>query len=225
MATSKPAAPRQLNELVRTDGATSPAGAQGISSKYASSFLQDGNVYRSAKFQDKIEFIDRKDRLATFGRVSDFTVRAMVDTAIERGWKSFDVRGTNPVFKSMAYVEGTVRGVEVTGHKPNDKDLQAIDRRQTREAARANPVVQAFAAAKTVKEQNAAIKQYPELTAAFDARNAAQKMVKASGASVEDQTDLMNRVNDKIARAVHEGKPMPQYEVKTQVQLHEVERE
>lgn len=225
MASSNPAVPRQNNEIVRTDGKSSTVEHQGVAEKYAASFTRDGNAYRSARFPEKIEFIDRKDRMISFGKANEFTVRAMAETALQRGWEKMDVRGNNSVFKSMAYVEGTVRGIEVTGHKPNDKDLQAIARRQVREAARANPVVQAFAAAKTTKAQAAAVKQFPELKEAFEARAAAQKLVKSSGASADDQQDLMNRVNDKIARAIHEGKPMPQMEVKTQVQLHEVERD
>lgn len=222
MATSSNnAAQRQLNEIVRTDGKSSPKGQDGIAERYASNFHRDGNSYRSARFPEKIEFVDRKDRMHIYGKASDFTVRAMVETAKERGWESLEVRGRNPVFKSMVFVEATVRGIPVTGHQASAKDLEAIERRQVREAARANPVVQAFVNANTAKARDAAIKAHPELKEAFAAQAIAMSAIKQSGADAKDQQDLQDRVNDKIARAIHQGKPMPTMEVRTQHQLVE----
>ena len=222
MATSSNnAAQRQLNEIARTDGKTSPQGQEGIAERFAGNFHRDGNAYRSAKFTDKIEFVDRKDRMHIYGKASDFTVRAMVETAKERGWESLEVRGRNPVFKSMVYVEATTRGIAVKGHQPSQKDQEAVERRQVREASRANPVVQAFLNANTAKARDTAIKAHPELKEAFAAQAIAMNAIKQSGADAKDQQDLQDRVNDKIARAIHQGKPMPTMEVRTQHQLVE----
>lgn len=218
------AASRQNTEMVRTDGKSS-GNDKGIASKYADNYIQDGNAYRSVRYPEKIEFVDRKDRMMIFGKANEFTVRAMVETAKERGWESMDVRGRNPVFKSMAYVEGTVRGIQVTGHQPSQKDLAAIERRQTREEAKANPLVQAFVGAKTPKARETAISQYPQLKEAFAAQALAQAAVKSSGALPQAQQDLMDRVNDRISRALHQGLAMPQLEVRTQHQIQEVERD
>lgn len=221
MATSNNAAQRQLNEIARTDGKSSPQGQEGIAERYASNFHRDGNAYRSARFPDKIEFVDRKDRMHIYGKANDFTVRAMVETAKERGWESMEVRGRNPVFKSMAYVEATSRGIAVKGYQPSQKDLEAVERRQVREAARANPAVQAFMGAATAKARDAAIKQFPVLKDAFAAQALAANAIKQSGATAADQQDLQDRVNDKIARAIHQGKAMPQMEIRTQHQVVE----
>lgn len=225
MASNNTGAPRQLSEIVRTDGKSSPADKLGVAERYAPNFQRDGNAYRSARFPDKIEFVDRRDRMHIYGRANPFTIRAMVETAKERGWESMEVRGRNPVFKSMAYVEATARGIPVTGHQPSQKDLEAVERRQVREAARENPAVQAFAGAKTAKAREAAIKQFPELKDAFAAQAAATAAIKQSGAKAEDVQDLQDRVNDRIARAIHQGKEMPQLEVRSQHQVHEIERD
>ncbi|KOB09319.1 hypothetical protein AE923_08875 [Xanthomonas arboricola] len=219
------ASTKVYNEIARNDGQSSPAGELPISSKYAHNYLQDGNAYRSSKFPERLEFVDRKDRMLTFGRANQFNVRAMVDTAMERGWTSMDVRGNNPVFKSMAYVEATTRGIAVTGYQPNAKDHEAVERRSTREAANANPKVQAFMAAGTAAQQKAAIKQYPELKDAFAAQAVGQAAVKAAAPNEADRQQLLGALNDKIARRIHTGEPMPQIQVRSQHQLQEIERE
>lgn len=224
------AAPRvaraPLNEIIRSDGKSSPAGeAPAIAAKYAANYDRDGNAYRSARFPEKIEFVDRRDRMHIYGRPSEFTVRAMVETAKERGWESLEVQGPNPVWKSMVYVEAAKRAIEVKGYQPSDKDNAKVERHNVREEAKQNPMVQAFAAATTAKQQTAAVKKFPELGAAFALQKALQTAVSKSGASQDDQQSTMDRANDRISRALHQGKDLPQLEVRTQLQINEVERD
>lgn len=216
-----------LNEIVRTDGNVSPRndGPLPIAAKYAEHFHRDGQALRSAMFPEKIEFIDRNERMHAYGKANPFTVRAMVETAQERGWKSLEVRGKNPVFKSMVFVEATTRGIPVSGYNATEKDKEALARRESRQAALADPKVQAFLEAQTNKQQKSAVADYPELEPAFAARAAGLAVIAASVSSQEDQADLAGALNDKLARKIHAGEPMPAIEVRSQHQLQEVERE
>ncbi|MBP2480131.1 hypothetical protein J3A72_000423 [Stenotrophomonas sp. PvP093] len=219
------AASAPLNEIVRTDGKNSPEGILPLAAKYAPHFIRDKNSYRSANFPDQIEFVDRKDRMHSYGKATPFKVRAMVETAAERGWEKMEVRGRNPVFKSMAWLEGTVRGITVDGHTPNDKDIQALERRHTRESAQANPAVQAYQNATTAADRKAAIKEFPALADAFAARAAGEKVIKGAVTSVDQQKELLATLDDKITRKIHNNEPMPQVQVRSEHRLQDVERE
>jgi len=217
-------APR--NEIIRSDGKTwEGEGSAPIAPKYASNFLKDGNAWRSSRFPDKIEFIDRKDTMHTFGKPNDFTVRAMVETAKERGWESLQVKGANPKWKSMVYIEATSRGIDVKGYQPTTFDKEALERRQLRSEAHQNPVVQAFLGAETAKQQQAAVKKFPQLADAFAVRQGLQAHIKATGLGQDDQKSLIGKANDKIARAIHLDKELPKLEVRTKVDINEVERD
>ena len=61
------------------------------------------------------------------------TVSAMLDLAQSRGWDAVKLRGTED-FRREAWVQAQVRGIETTGYKPKDTDVQEARQRTTAQA-------------------------------------------------------------------------------------------
>src|SRR5690554_4258962 len=104
-----PVRKQPLNEIIRSDGAKGRPSTE-IPEHVAKHYVQDGRAYKSAYRPDKIEFVDRGDRIHAYKPVSTFTMRAMADIAEARGWKSLEVTGTTQ-FKQGMYVEAASKKV------------------------------------------------------------------------------------------------------------------
>lgn len=117
--------------------------------------VQDG------KFHDKdtkaLRFEDHGKKLST--PVEDRQVIAhMVDVAAAKNWGQLELRGTE-TFKQTAWLEAESRGIETKGYKPNDHDLEQLEKlrqeRGTNERQMAGPD------AKQAREQNEIVAAAP----------------------------------------------------------------
>lgn len=71
-------------------------------------------------------FRDQGRRLVT-ATESQEVVKDLVAIAQHRGWDKIHVTGTE-AFRRSVWLEASQKGVEVRGYKPNDRDLQELDR-------------------------------------------------------------------------------------------------
>lgn len=202
-----PVRKQPLNEIIRSDGAKGRPSSE-IPEHISQHYVQDGRAYKSAYRQDKIEFIDRGDRLHAYKPVSTFTMRAMAEIAEHRGWKSMEVTGV-PQFKQGIYVEAASRNMQVSkGYEPTERDGEILQRRQDRKAAEQNPMVKAYLEADTVKAKNAAVKQYPELKEAFNETKKAETVAESID-SKRAAANFVGRYKDSVAIALHTGREIP----------------
>ena len=202
-----------LNEIIRGEK-SEQAPKDGLPPNLTKHFHKDGNSYRSAMFPEKIELVDRGNRMHAYRPVSSFTVSALAQTAEDRGWKSLNVSG-DLKFKQRMYVEAADRGILVKGYEPTQKDAEILLRRADRRAAQDNPKVQLFLSATTPALQKAAVKQSPELKEAFVARVAIAKQA----ATIEDPKaakSFADRLNDRLTIAIHRGEPIAKLELRDQ---------
>lgn len=196
-----------LNEIIRSDGAKGRPSTE-IPDHVSKHYVQDGRAYKSAYRPDKIEFVDRGDRLHAYKPVSTFTMRAMADIAESRGWKSMEVTGTGQ-FKQGMYVEAASKNVAVSkGYEPTDRDAEILQRRGDRKAAEQNPMVKAYLEADTVKAKNAAVKDFPQLKEAFNETKKAETAASAID-SKRAASNFVGRYKDSVAIALHTGKEIP----------------
>jgi Large polyvalent protein-associated domain 7 len=196
---------RTLNELVRKD-AEHGEPSRVIPDHLGEHYHRDGNSMRSARIPDKIEFIDRGNRMHAYFPVSSFTVRSMAEVAEARGWKEIEVTGTEK-FRQSVYVEATMRGIQVSGYQATDKDKEILDRRADVRAARDNPIVQAFLAAESKKDRDDAVKKYPQLKDAF----AADAAIKAKAATLDSkkaELSVIARGRDNLSIDLHQGRAL-----------------
>jgi len=219
--TTSNAAPRVLNEMTRTDAGPVQ---RTIPDHVAPHYRLEGNAFHSAYRPDKIDFIDRGNRMHAHQPVSTFTVRSMVEIAEARGWKGMDVSGSEP-FRQSAYVEASSRGLEVKGYSPTEKDAAILQRREDRKAAVDNPLVQAFLEADSKKSRDDAIKAYPALKNAFAVEAASQAFATEKIDSKRGAQNFVERMRDSIAIALHTGRDLPDVQVSERAPRPESRRE
>lgn len=71
-----------------------------------------------------IVFEDRKTSINT-SRQDEKTVNAMIDIAESKGWSSIKIKGTEE-FKQKAWLEASLRGIEIQGYQPTERDLATL---------------------------------------------------------------------------------------------------
>lgn len=81
--------------------------------------------FTSAEMKDPA-FRDQGRRLVT-ATESQEVVKDFVAIAQHRGWERIHVTGTE-AFRRSVWLEAAQKGLEVRGYKPNDRDLQELDR-------------------------------------------------------------------------------------------------
>lgn len=208
-----PRRPLELNELRRTDENARDKPSFDIPDRLNAYYHQDGRAYRSATRNDKIEFVDRGNRMHGYRPISTFTIRSMVEIAESRGWKEMALTG-DKAFQSRAYVEAKDRGIEVKGYQPTDKDQELLRNRADRREARSNPKVQAFLNASDEKTMKAAARKFPELKEAFAALKVVDKIAESVPGGEKAQANFKGLMQDKIALALHRGEPLPEVKIK-----------
>lgn len=207
----KPANKRALNEMIRAD-ASQGAPDRTVPDEVGKHYHKDGNAYRSAYLNDKVEFVDRGNRMHAYFPVSSFTVRSMVEISESRGWKEMEVTGTDK-FRSSVYIEASQRGIAVKGYEPTQKDAEVLQRREDRKAAQSNPMVQAFTNAETAKDRAQAAKDFPKLKEAFAVEAAARAFADEKIDSKKSAMNFVDRIRDNIAIALHTGRDLPKIEI------------
>ena len=198
---------RALNEIRRTDATQGPPD-RSFPPSVAQFYQCDGNSYRSAHIPEKIEFVDRGNRLHAYNPVSAFTRRTLLETAQARGWQSLEVTGSER-FRQGAYIEAASLGMQVSGYTPTEKDAEILARRQERKAAHESPMVRAYLDADTKAQRTAAMKKYPQLKPAFASEAAAQAFVNEHIDSKKAAVNWMGKFRDDIAIALHTGRTLP----------------
>lgn len=81
--------------------------------------------FTSAEMKDPA-FRDQGRRLVT-ATESQEVVKDLVAIAQHRGWEKIHVTGTE-AFRRSVWLEAAQKGLEIKGYKPNDRDLQELDR-------------------------------------------------------------------------------------------------
>lgn len=86
---------------------------------------QKTNYYdKNDKDQINIAFEDRSSSLHT-SRQDEKTIHAMLDMAQSKNWTAIKLKGTEE-FKQKAWLEASLRGIEVKGYTPTEKDLAEL---------------------------------------------------------------------------------------------------
>lgn len=91
---------------------------------------EDKFFYRDAG--NALAFEDQGKKLTTPTNDPE-VARAMVDTAIAKGWEKLVLKGTDE-FKREAWLQATVKGVEVKGYEPQPADLARLADMKTEHA-------------------------------------------------------------------------------------------
>lgn len=86
------------------------------------------NFYEREDETGVVAFEDRNKSLHT-SREDSKTIKSMLDVAQAKKWSSINLKGTE-AFKREAWLEAKVRGIEVKGFKPEEKDLVELQKRQ-----------------------------------------------------------------------------------------------
>jgi len=96
---------------------------------------QVNNQFRvsGAKFHYKdqpqrVAFKDKGERMVSASN-DERVAHAMATMAEAKGWKTIRVQG-HPDFQREVWMEASVRGLEVRGFKPNEKDLKELEARR-----------------------------------------------------------------------------------------------
>lgn len=90
---------------------------------------QKTNYYdKNDKDQVNIAFEDRSSSLHT-SRQDEKTIHAMLDMAQSKNWTAIKLKGTEE-FKQKAWLEASLRGIEVKGYTPTEKDLAELQVKQ-----------------------------------------------------------------------------------------------
>lgn len=86
------------------------------------------NFYERDGDAELVAFEDRSKSLHT-SREDSKTIKAMLDVAQAKNWSSVNLKGTE-AFKREAWLEASIRGIEVKGFKPQEKDFIELQKRQ-----------------------------------------------------------------------------------------------
>lgn len=79
-------------------------------------------------------FRDRGRELRTL-RTDPNAIRDMLEIAKHRGWRSIEVQGSRE-FRREAWLAGRAIGLEMSGFRPGERDLQELERREHAHAQR-----------------------------------------------------------------------------------------
>lgn len=207
---------RQLNEIRRVEHVDGKPD-RSMPSYVSEHYHKDGNAFRSAYIPDKIELVDRGNRMHAYRPVSRFTERTMVEAAQTRGWKSVEVTGDER-FRQGIYIEAASRGLPVQGYMPTEQDADILQRREDRKAAESNPMVRAYLDAETKPQRTKATKQHPQLKQAFAADAAAIAFADANIDSKKAAANFVGRFRDNTAIALHTGRELPKVQTADKAQ-------
>ncbi len=86
---------------------------------------EDGTVQYRWKQSGTVAFVDRGDRI-TFHSVSPTAVKAGLQVAKEKGWDAVVVTGSKE-FRQESWIQGQLMGMEVSGYKPKQEDLDRVE--------------------------------------------------------------------------------------------------
>lgn len=100
---------------------------QELLASLAQRFTINAGEYRFRSEQHRVAFVDR-ERTVTTDRNEPEVARAMVDLAEAKGWRTVQLKGTEP-FRAAAWMEASVRGLKSVGYEPTRADLVRLQER------------------------------------------------------------------------------------------------
>ncbi|WP_320201747.1 LPD7 domain-containing protein (plasmid) [Agrobacterium sp. rho-13.3] len=151
-----------------------------LTERIHSQFRVHGSEFRFKDQPAKTAFRDAGDSLKTATN-DDRVAKAMVTMADAKGWKTISVSG-HPDFRREAWLEASLRGMEVKGYKPQQQDLQ--DLATMRERQERNVVA---AVPERVQADRGADKAVQRPQEAPQRAQEPARGLQASGASSQDQ--------------------------------------
>ena len=160
------------------------------------------NFYERDGEDGVIAFEDRNKSLHT-SREDSKTIKSMLDVAQAKNWSSINLKGTE-AFKREAWLEAKVRGIEVKGFKPEEKDLVELQKRQ--EERSYNQVGANEERSREINAQNKTEGVKEELLS--DAKNAGQAiaidatLAAATGSDYTTSSAVASVVEDKLQNEV-----------------------
>lgn len=218
----KPGQSHATGKQLDKQAAEVPAASTAIPESVRRKFLKVDSEYF---FPDRSPaFIDRGARLATRGEHPEVVV-ALIDIARERGWNSITVKGTES-FRRAAWMEAARNGLQVTGYKPTELDLEQLRQREPANLVEPGVVKEQGAApaaprtkAATQEEDKVsseksrtfanekptlAVKKYPGLVQAYALLDAARKFAEKHMPGHEGQFVAIGK--EMIKQQIQEGK-------------------
>jgi hypothetical protein len=152
-----------------------------VPSNIQANYVHTNNVGESEKFFHRdnskvVAFEDKGERLNTKNEDTK-TIGAMLDVAKVKGWESIAVNGSAE-FRREAWLEGQSQGLDVRGHKPNEKDFAELEQRRQDKA---------IAKTETKPEQSNQVAERPTVTVYVG--QGAEKVAEA-------ETNAYNKAND-----------------------------
>lgn len=160
------------------------------------------NFYERDGEAGVVAFEDRNKSLHT-SREDSKTIKSMLDVAQAKNWSSINLKGTE-AFKREAWLEASVRGIEVKGFKPEEKDLVELQKRQ--EERSYNQVGANEERSREINAQNKTEGVKEELLS--DAKNAGQAvaidatLATAAGSDYTTSSAVASVVEDKLQNEV-----------------------
>ena len=177
-------------------------------------------------------FRDQGRRLVTSSE-SEEVVRDLVAIARHRGWSNVHLTGSE-AFRRAAWLEASRQGLEVRGYRPNERDLQELDRLQrdksrnsiapaavpsfSREAGRDQSQThersaRSRAAASGDRNERAAQSQLRVIeavvrTALFDNPEAISRVMKVATTKLQNHVDRGDQIRPAMVRETRERKPV-----------------
>ena len=110
--------PERQKVILKKDGFELPEAVRGAYK------ILDGKYHD--KDSNALRFEDHGKRLST--PVEDRAVIAdMISVAAAKNWAQLELKGTD-TFKQLAWLEAESRGIQTKGYKPNERDLEQLDR-------------------------------------------------------------------------------------------------
>lgn len=133
-----------------------------------------------------IAFEDRKNTLHT-SREDEKTIKAMVEVASSKNWQSITLKGTEE-FKQKAWLEASLRGIDVKGYQPNEQDLATLKAKQ--EERTQNQIVFDHAAPHKVnnKEESPSLSSNKTVEKAESEKDKDDEVQKYAGINEKDLT-------------------------------------
>jgi hypothetical protein len=158
--------------------------------------------------ENALAFEDKGKTLSTEHNDSD-VARSMVDLAQAKGWSSIKLSGHDD-FKREAWLQASMKGIEVTGYKPKDVDMARLDElkaahtkenrvEQGRESAR-DKTASNEAGAKDPKDANRS------LSVANQIAEVARKAAAQKGYSPKAQDAVATVARERVEGLARDGK-------------------
>jgi len=112
--------------------AAKPPVPQSMSALYVETNKVDNAQHFYRDYQRKDLIARASDSWIATTKQDARTIRDVVDYAQQQGWTNVTLKGS-PEFKREAWIEARSRGMEATGYKPTEPDIQEAQRRAHKE--------------------------------------------------------------------------------------------